>query len=133
MPLSSSSVVLRRISLREELEPLHRFIQEGGKVLFMIDPFYSFPNLSAFLSIYDVVLGNDVIVDPYNRTFGGDEYTIMIPLFLKHPIIQDFRTPVLFPLARSVEVKGNSKSRSFRSDFCSRVILRVLLCRIKRI
>jgi len=99
--------------LREELETLHRFIQEGGKVLFMIDPFYSFPNLSAFLSVYDVVLGNDVVVDPYNRTLGGDEFTIMIPLFLKHPIIQDFRTPVLFPLARSVEVKGNSKAGVF--------------------
>ncbi|RPJ01367.1 MAG: hypothetical protein EHM36_13520, partial [Deltaproteobacteria bacterium] len=96
--------------LKEELEALHRFVQEGGKVLFMIDPFYDFPNLSAFLSVrYDVVLGNDVIVDQSNRTLGGDEFTVMIPLFLKHPIIQDFRTPVLFPLARSVEAKGNSR------------------------
>jgi len=99
--------------LKEELETLHGFVQEGGKVLFMIDPFYSFPNLSVFLSGYDVGLGNDVVVDPYNRPLGGDEFTIVVPLFLKHPIIQDFRTPVLFSLARSVEVKGNSKSGVF--------------------
>lgn len=120
IPARSSVLIIsgpKKDLLKEELEPLRRFIQEGGKVLFMIDPFHSFPNLSAFLSIYDVVLGNDVVMDPYNRTLGGDEYTIMIPLFLKHPIIQDFRTPVLFPLTRSVEVKEDSKTGVFAQTF----------------
>ncbi|HSB07489.1 MAG TPA: Gldg family protein [Thermodesulfobacteriota bacterium] len=120
IPSNASVLIIsgpKKDFLKEELETLHRFVQKEGKALFMIDPFYTFPNLSLFLSGYDVVLGNDVIVDQDNRTFGGDAVTILVPLFLKHPIIQDFRTPVLFPLARSVEVKGNPTAGVFAQTF----------------
>jgi ABC-type uncharacterized transport system involved in gliding motility auxiliary subunit len=92
--------------LEAELETLRNFVQEGGRVIFMIDPLNSLPKLSGFLSsYYDVVLGDDIIVDQSNRLFGSDYFTVMIPLFLNHPITRDFQTPCLFPLTRSIEAK----------------------------
>jgi hypothetical protein len=107
----------KRDFLERELEVLRKFVLEGGRVLFMIDPLYPLPKLSAFLLGFGVVLGRDVIADPYNRAYGGDEFTILVPLFLKHPIIQDFRIPALFPLARSIEVKETSKTGVFAQTF----------------
>jgi len=120
IPANASVLIIsgpKKDFLKEELETIHQFVQKGGKALFMVDPYYSLPNLSLFLWGYDVVLGNNVIVDPNNRTLGGDAFTIIIPLFLKHPIIQDFQTPVLFPLARSVEAKRNPMAGVFAQTF----------------
>ena len=101
----------------EELETFLEFVQKGGKVLFMMDPFYTLPKFSAFLSNFDVVLGNNVIIDRYNRSFGGDDFVILVPFFRKNPITQDFEAPALFPLARSIEVKRTPKKGIFAKTF----------------
>ena len=102
---------------KEELDRIAEFIQKGGELLFMIDP-YTVPELVGFLRKYQVILGDDIVVDKGSRLFGGDYLTPIIPLYnQKHPITKGFNLGNIFALARSVEVKegkgGNISGLSF--------------------
>ena len=91
--------------LKNETESILKYIKEGGKALFMIDP-YTVPGLVSFLAKFGIILGDDIIVDKKNRLFGSEYLMPIVPFYYKdHPIIRDFTTATVFSLARSVEVK----------------------------
>jgi len=91
-----------------ELQAIKQYIQNGGRVLILVDPEES-PALKPFLEEYGIVLGNDIIVDRLSRLFGGD-YLMPIPTsYSTHPITNNFNIAPFFPVARSVstiEVPG---------------------------
>lgn len=90
--------------LPEELAALDRYLQRAGRALVMLDP-HQAPGLAAFLERYHVRVGNDVVVDPDARLYGG-EYVTMQLAFDRgaHPILAPLTAAPLFSRTRSVEV-----------------------------
>ena len=104
----------------EELEPLYAYIQNGGHLLFMIDPL-PVPNLADALAKYGIKLTEDVVYDPENRLFGGDALSPLVSLYnLSVPIVRELRLNTIFPLTRSVDVIKPSPSAAISAaPFCS--------------
>jgi len=89
----------------QELRAISRYIREGGKIIFMIEPFSKLPRLQRFLEEYQIILGDDIIVDKENKLMGGDFLAPLIPYFAQGPIADSLKSPALFCTARSVEIK----------------------------
>jgi ABC-type uncharacterized transport system involved in gliding motility auxiliary subunit len=68
----------------------------------MIDP-YTVPNLVNYLKEYDILVGDNMVVDKESKLFAGDIFTPVVPYYRKHPITQNFDAATVFPLVRSVE------------------------------
>jgi ABC-type uncharacterized transport system involved in gliding motility auxiliary subunit len=88
--------------LPNELETIQNYINQGGRVLFMLDP-GSAPNLEPFLLKYGVKLGNGVVVDAISRLFGADYTMPVMTEFEAHDITRGFRYATFFPYARPVD------------------------------
>ncbi len=89
----------------EELIDINQYVQNGGRLLWMIDPDWNLPNINSFLERYGILLEDSVIVDKENRLFGGDFLTPIIHLYREHSITKDFNIPALFAVARAIEIK----------------------------
>ena len=85
-----------------ELEALSEYIFKGGRVLFMIDP-YTVPKLAAYLQEYNMVVGDNMVIDKESKLLAGDIFSPVVPLYRKHPITQNFDVATVFPLVCSVE------------------------------
>jgi ABC-type uncharacterized transport system involved in gliding motility auxiliary subunit len=88
--------------LPEELDRVKKYIQDGGRVLFMIDP-ETVTGLTPFLAQYGFKLDNDVVVDTVSRLLGGDYFMPVVSEYEDHPITRKFGYATFFPFARSVE------------------------------
>ena len=89
-----------------ELQAIGAYVDRGGALLIMLDP-QTAPSLVAFLRGYGVQVGDDVIVDPENRMFAGDYFTMTVPgRSERHPVSAELKTPPLFSQARSVRFVG---------------------------
>jgi len=87
--------------LPNELETINSYIQEGGRVFFMIDP-ETAPGLTPFLQEFGIELKNDLIVDTVSRLLGGDYFMPVVNDYESHSITDKFRYATFFPYARSV-------------------------------
>ena len=89
--------------LEEELTTLGRYLDGGGKLLVMLDP-YQAPKLAAFLVSYGIETSDDVVVDPENRLGGGEVYSAAVTnVNRRHLITASLDSPPLFSGARSLE------------------------------
>ncbi|RLB04860.1 MAG: hypothetical protein DRG50_08180 [Deltaproteobacteria bacterium] len=86
-----------------EIRDIKGFIERGGKLLIMADP-YSGKNLKKFLSDYGLHLGDDVIIDKLSRVLGGDYLIPVVSLYEDHPITRNFRDASFFPVAQSITI-----------------------------
>ncbi|MGB8951737.1 MAG: GldG family protein [Candidatus Aminicenantales bacterium] len=86
-----------------ELETIKTYVEEGGRVFFMIDP-ESAPGLTGYLEDFGIRLANDLIVDPVSRLMGGDYFMPIIGEYEYHEITKGFRYATFFPYTRSVDV-----------------------------
>ena len=87
-----------------ETAKIMEFLSQGKNALFMVDPQISLPNIEELLSRYRVILGDDVVIDPYSRIFGA-EYTVpVITQYVEHPITRDIDVATFYPMARSVRL-----------------------------
>jgi len=89
--------------LPNELETIRNFINEGGRVFFMVDP-ETAPGLKSFLAEYGIQLEDDLIVDTVSRLMGGDYFMPIVSEYEYHEITSKFRYATFFPFARSVSV-----------------------------
>jgi len=85
----------------DELEAISAYLMRGGRVFFMVDPF-TLPDLTQYLKNYNILVGNDMVVDKESKLFAGDIFSPVVPLYLKHPITRDFGVATVFPLVSSV-------------------------------
>lgn len=92
-----------------EIDALSRYIDGGGKVLFMIDPpadadSPSLPNLTSLVQHWGVQLGNDVVVDisGMGQLLGTDASVPVVASYPSHAITKDFKVLTAYPMARSV-------------------------------
>lgn len=92
----------RKDLLEPELAEVTRFLERGGKALFMLDP-ESPPTLAKYLADYGIQVVEGVVVDPVSRIFGGDYLMPVITTYELHPITKNFELASFFPLARAIK------------------------------
>jgi ABC-type uncharacterized transport system involved in gliding motility auxiliary subunit len=95
-----------------ELEAIEQYVQDSGRILFLIDP-ETAPSLKSFLEQYGIVLGDDIIVDRLSRLFGGDYLTPVLTTYSPyHPITRNFNVASFFTIARSVSTTEGPRVRT---------------------
>lgn len=96
--------------LADELKAISDYILKGGRVLFMIDP-YTVPHLVDYLKDYNIMVGEDMLVDKESKLIAGDIFSPVVPFYRRqHPITRNFDVATVFPLVRSVEPAVPPKS-----------------------
>ena len=87
---------------QQEVDVIQKFLETGGKLLIMIDPFYS-GRVLQIAETTGIIFRNDVIADENAaRIIGGDVFTSAVNRYSKHPATAGFQPLTFFPLARSV-------------------------------
>lgn len=100
--------VLLILGPRKELHPteiqaVRRYLRDGGRALFALDPQTS-RGLAAVAAEYGVDVGDDIVIDynVMNQLFGGDPLVPIAAKYGTHPITRNFTVATYFPQARSV-------------------------------
>jgi ABC-type uncharacterized transport system involved in gliding motility auxiliary subunit len=98
--------------LPETTAAIRDYVKNGGKAFVMVEPEFKehYPNLVALLKDWNIVAGNDVVVDVsgMGQLFGASELAPLAIEYPWHPITKDFRLPTLYGGARSVEAGKGS-------------------------
>ena len=96
--------------LEREIEALASYLDTGGKLLAMLDPFAA-PRLTALLAQRGLDVEPDVIIDPENRLGGGEPFSAAVPnLNTRHLVTGSLKSPPLFSAARSVQALEDEAS-----------------------
>jgi ABC-type uncharacterized transport system involved in gliding motility auxiliary subunit len=100
----------RRDLLEAELAEITRFIERGGKVLFLLDP-EGAPGTARYLANYGIQVVDGAVVDPISRMFGADYLMPVITSYEEHPITKNFDIASFFPLALAVKTTEQMPER----------------------
>jgi len=100
----------RKDLFEAELAEITRFIERGGKVMFLLDP-EGPPGLTAYLKDYGIQVVEGVVVDPVSRMFGADYLMPVITTYEEHPITKNFEVASFFPLALAVKTTDKMPER----------------------
>lgn len=88
--------------LEVEVATLARWLDRGGKLLVLLDPFRA-PRLVALLGSYGIEVGANIVVDPENRLAGGEAWsTVLSDINRQHLVTSTLKAPPLFSLAAAV-------------------------------
>ncbi|MEK6577288.1 MAG: Gldg family protein [Nitrospirota bacterium] len=87
--------------LEAEKDLLQSYINSGGQLLLMVDPVTT-SGIDEILIKLGVKLGNDVIIDPISRIFGGALNIPVVSNYPRHQITNNFNIITFFPVARSI-------------------------------
>jgi ABC-type uncharacterized transport system involved in gliding motility auxiliary subunit len=87
--------------LANEIDSLKQYLQKGGKLLVMLDP-YQDGGLKAFLQGYGVELHDDMVIDKLSRVFGGSFLMPVVTQYGPHKITEGFNIATFYPEARSI-------------------------------
>ncbi|MEJ2007484.1 MAG: Gldg family protein [Acidobacteriota bacterium] len=109
--------------LPAEIATIKKYIQDGGRVLFMLDAGVKLPHLDKLLTGWGVRVRNDLVVDlnPAARLFGT---TPVMPLIIKYgsnPIVEPIQSQnvaTLFPISRSLEISKDAKGGASPEMLC---------------
>ncbi|MBI5427367.1 MAG: GldG family protein [Nitrospinae bacterium] len=88
--------------LDKERAVIQDYLDQGGSVFLLIDP-QSDSGMDAFLKKWGIEAGDDMVIDPLSKLFGGDFAAPVISQYTHHDITKDFALATIFPLARSVK------------------------------
>ena len=100
--------------IEPEIDAIQKFVQGGGRALFMLDPLIRNVNTAALAKLlgdWSVNVNDDLVVDlsGVGQLFGTDEFSPLVTNYESHVITRDMKNVAsLFPLARSV-TPGTSK------------------------
>lgn len=116
IPEDTSVVIVagpERDFLPEEVEILNQYIENGGSVLFMVEPFILLPNIQNLLRKFQVSLNKGIIVDKTKKLINRDNLTPIIPYFARGPITKNLRSVLLFSTARNIDIEKNEGSNIY--------------------
>lgn len=85
----------------EDQRWIGQFLEKGGRLLVMGDP-ASQTSLTPLLSPWGIQLGTGILADEQDRLGRGSPTALLVRTFTTHDITEDFTTPILFPVSRSV-------------------------------
>src|SRR5882724_4202767 len=100
----------RKDLLEPELAEITRFIERGGKVMFLVDP-EGPTGLPPYLADYGIQVVEGVVVDLVSRLFGADYLMPVITTFEQHPITKNFEVACFFPVALEVKITDKMPER----------------------
>jgi ABC-type uncharacterized transport system involved in gliding motility auxiliary subunit len=95
--------------MESEMKLIKGYIERGGNLLFLIDPF-TVPGLTSFLEGYNLKLRDDIVVDTMSQLFGGDYLIPIVGQYEPHSITRNFNINTFFPFARSIEIIKKAKA-----------------------
>ena len=78
-----------------------QFLRKGGRLLILSDP-SSKDALDPLLSPWGIQLGSGILADEQDRLGRGSPTALMVRTFTTHDITENFTTPIIFPVSRSV-------------------------------
>jgi hypothetical protein len=93
-----------------EIARLSSYLQKGGKVILMLEPFVSLPRLEAFSAKCGIAWGGGMIADRESKLMGGEFFSPLIPHFGKGFMGDTLSIPALLPTVRPVEIKVAGKA-----------------------
>ncbi len=85
----------------EEKTILENYLNSGGAIFMLIDP-QSAPGMETFLKKWGIELGNNIVIDPVSKLFGGDFAAPVVNQYTIHEITSNFVLATIFPIIRSV-------------------------------
>lgn len=105
-------------------DAIKKYVDDGGKALVMFTPSIGDrggssagePELEKMAADWGVTVNNDLIYDvgPYSQVFG--EAAPVVAHYDSQPIVKDMgRSATVFPLSRSLDVKGGSMEKLFET------------------
>lgn len=86
----------------EEKKIIDNYLSKGGAVFMLIDP-KSSPRVEIFLKKWGIELGENIVIDPMSKLFGGDFAAPVVNQYTAHKITSDFVLATIFPTIRSVQ------------------------------
>ena len=107
--------------LPPEIDVINKYLQDGGRVLAMLDAGVDLPNLTKLLGDWGVKARNDLVIDenPVAQIFGTEPYMPLVVKYGSNPIVQPLNgRATLFPLSRSFEVGKDSKPGISDDSLC---------------
>lgn len=87
--------------LARELERVDAYLKNGGRVLFLCDPF-PLPEIEAYMKQKGVLLARDFVIDQKSKLFALDHMTPIVIPDRDHAIARHMNDAVVFPVCRSV-------------------------------
>jgi len=114
IPRENSILVIagpKKPLIGKEIEAIKKYIDNGGKAVFMIEP-RSAENLVSLLRSYGFDLKNDIIIDPSSKLVGGGDIAPIVAEYPSHDITNDFRFVTMFPYGRSVNVTKKDEGKT---------------------
>ena len=87
--------------LPEDVNIMDQFLRKGGRLLILNDP-SSQDSLDPLLSQWGIQLGAGILADEQDRLGRGSPTALMVRTFTTHDITENFTTPIIFPVSRSV-------------------------------
>ena len=85
--------------LQTEVDLIADYLQQGGRVIFMFDPF-PLARLEQYVRTLGVDLPHDIIIDTESKLFELDEITPLIFPDKRHPITERANEGFVFPFCR---------------------------------
>jgi ABC-type uncharacterized transport system involved in gliding motility auxiliary subunit len=106
---------------RPEVDGIKKYVEEGGRVLLMLDPPLKLGRseiadndaLTNLLESWGVTLSKDLILDlnPLGQLAGLGPQVALVNTYTSQPIVNEMKgTATGFPLARSMEIKNTDKT-----------------------
>ncbi len=86
----------------EEKEILENYLNSGGTIFMLIDP-KSSSGMETFLKKWGIELGDNIVIDPMSKLFGGDYAAPVVNQYTAHEITSNFVLATIFPIIRSVQ------------------------------
>jgi hypothetical protein len=97
--------------LEVEIAALSAWLERGGKLFVMIDPFRA-PRLVAMLGAHGIEIGANIVLDPQNRLAGGEPWsTVLSDNNRSHLVTSTLKAPPLFSLAAAVVARADDAKR----------------------
>jgi ABC-type uncharacterized transport system involved in gliding motility auxiliary subunit len=95
----------KKALLKREIEIITNYLERGKSALFLIDPGHS-EGLAPFFDKWGIDFGNNIIVDPLSKLFGGDmTMPVVTDYQQRHEITAGFKYPSLYSAASTVSAK----------------------------
>jgi len=111
VPKDASTLVIagpKKPIQKEEQKALKSYLEKGGAVMMLVDP-KSKHGMEAFLKNWGVELGDNIVIDPMSKLFGGDFAAPVVNQYSAHDITSEFVLPTIFPIIQSVKAIPTSK------------------------
>ena len=107
--------------LEKEMTMLNEYIDNGGNVLFLLDPPPA-QSFSDFLSNYYFEVGENIVVDMsgVGQLFGAGPTVPLVNNYGDHAITENFGVMTFFPLVRSVDVSLPSGATGYSGTVIAR-------------